>query len=169
MQNGTNVLQLNKRNRSKVKAIVSYVDESRNCAFGVCPTRMMLPFSFSCLPIMTENIQSGREATKLLLDEATKHGVELPAAEFCVNFDHNGVSKGEAFLPSRYELGLIQRVAVLEAWRKVGLDSGECAFVSSSIGDNYNVWLTSFRPSVVSGWYNQYRTFGVLPMIEIPL
>ena len=169
MQDGTNVLQLNERNRLKVKAIVSYVDESRNYALGVCPVRIMLPFSFSCLPVTTEHIQSGREATKFLLEEAAKRGIELPAAEFCVNFDRNGVRKGEAFLLSLYEMQQMQRGALMEAWKQIGMDRGECAFVSSTVGHNYNVWMISFRKAVTTGWHNQYRTFGVLPAIEIKL
>jgi hypothetical protein len=167
MQNGTNEVKLNERNRSNVRAVVSYVDEARNYALGICPVRIMLPFSFSMLPVMTEEIQSGREATKFLLEEAAKCGIELPAAEFCVNYDRNGIRKGEAFLPSLYEMGQMQRGSMLEAWKQLGLDRGECAFVSSTIGYNYNVWLTSFNGHIVSGWYNQYRTFGVLPVIEI--
>lgn len=169
MQDGTNVTELKEQNRLNVKAIVSCIDENRNCALGICPVRIMLPFSYSFLPVLTEDIQSGREATKILLEEAAKRGIELPAATFCVNYDRNGVSKGEAFLPSLYEMRQMQRGALFDACEKIGLDTCEGAFVSSTIGFNHNVWLTSFRSTVVSGWYNQYRTFGVLPTIEIPL
>lgn len=166
---GTNVAQIDVKNRVKVRSIVALVDESRNYALGMCPVKMMLPFSFSCLPIQTEEILSGREATKILLEEAAKRNIELPAAEFCVNYARNGVYKGEAFLPSYSEVRQMSMSALFDAWHQLGLDTGDRTFVSAGIGYNFNVWLQSFSRNVVSGWYIQYRTFGVIPVVEIQL
>ena len=169
LQDGTNVAQIDEKTRCKVRSIVALVDETHHYALGMCPVKMMLPFSFSCLRVMTTEITSGREATKFILEEAAKRNVELPAAEFCVNYERSGIRKGEAFLPSFKEVQQMQKSALLEAWRKVGLHTGDRTFVCTGIGYDFNVWLQSFSSNVISGWYNQYRTFGVIPVVEIPL
>ncbi len=166
---GTNVEKLDNKTRFQVRSIVAMIDENRNYALGMCPVKKMLPFAFSCLPFESEEIHSGREATNLLLEAAAKYGIELPAAEFCVNYEQHGVSKGEAFLPSYQEAQQMHKSNLFVAWRAIGLDRGDCTFVTSSVGYNFNVWLQSYSQTVVSGWCNQYRTFGVIPVVEIKL
>ena len=167
LKNGQCVEKLDEKTRTQVRSIVALIDEANNYALGMCPVKIMLPFSFGCLPFRSDEIRSGREATNLLLEAAAKHGIELPAAEFCVNFDRNGVSKGEAFLPSYSEVRMMPATTLMEAWHQLGLDTGDRTFVSATVGNNFDVWLQSFSRTMVSGWYNQYRTFGVIPVVEI--
>lgn len=170
LRDGRNVEQLDADTYPKLRSIVAFVDERENYAFGLCPVKIMLPFSFGCLAVKTDEILRGREATALLLNEAAKQGIELPAAEFCVDFDKFGVNKGEAFLPSRYELDrLSSHGAFWQAWQQLGILSGDLTFLSSSVGMHSNVWMRSFSRAAVTGWQIQYRTFGVMPAVEIPL
>lgn len=169
LQDGRTVGQLEAENRTKVRSVIACVDETRNVAIGLCPVRIMLPFSFSCLMVNTAGIESGREATRILLEEAAKCHIELPAAEFCFNFARNGVEKGEAFLPSKHELQKISLQGEFKkAWHQLGMLSGDRTFLSSSVGHNFNVWVRSFSNSATTGWKIQYCTFGVVPAVEIP-
>lgn len=170
LQDGRIVSQLDAENRTKVRSVIAYINTVRNVALGLCPVRMMLPFSYSCLMVDTADIESGREATRVLLEEAAKCHIELPTAEFCSNFAGNGVEKGEAFLPSKYELQKISMNGELKkAWHQLGMLSGDRTFLSSSVGHNFNVWVRSFSNFATTGWKIQYRTFGVVPVVEIPL
>lgn len=167
---GRNIKELDVGDRFKVRAVIAYIDEERNVALGLCPVKIMLPFAFGCLHVSTEDISSGREATRILLEEAAKQGITLPAAEFCVNFDKFGIGKGEAFLPSRSELKKISPQWLLgKAWSKLGLWSGDCTFWSSTVGHDCNAWMQSYSNMAITGWHIQYRTFGIMPAVEIPL
>lgn len=168
LQDGTFVPRLNNDNRSQVRAVVIFVNEDKRYAIGLCPTRVMLPFSFSHLNFSTKGILSGREATKILLEEAEKQNVELPAAKFCVNYEAAGVHKGEAFLPSVTELCQIQDRTLLDAWRELGRLDCSRTLMSSITNGQSSVWVRSLTVMAVSGWQGQYRTIGVMPAIEIP-
>ncbi len=151
----------------KFRSVIVDVDERRGIALGICPTLIMLPWSYSALEIDTADIVSGREATAILLEEAKKQGVELVAAEYCHNYTGVGVEKGMAFLPTRFELS---RVSSLEkAFAMIGLNKCDGTCWSSSVGYNGQVWMQSTTKYSVSSWQLQMRTFGVMPMIEIKL
>lgn len=167
---GRNVEKLDADTYPKLRSVIAIVDESRNYALGLCPVNIMLSFAYGCLNCFTDEILSGREATAVLLEAAAKQKIQLPAAEFCVNYAQSGVNKGEAFLPSRHELKQFSiRSAVWEAWEKLGIASRNCAFWSSSVGIDNAAWMQSYTPFAVSSWQIQYRTFGVLPAVEIKL
>lgn len=151
----------------KFRSVIVDVDEHRGIALGICPALIMLPWSYSALEIDTTDIVSGREATKILLEEAEKQGVELVAAKFCHNYTGVGVAKGEAFLPTRFELF---RVSALEkALSMMGVNKCDGSYWSSSVGYGGQVWMKSTTKYTVSSWQSQMRTFGVIPMIEIKL
>lgn len=155
----------------KVRSVIVDVDEHRGIALGLCPSLVMLPWCFSVLDIDTSKIVSGREATAILLEEAAKQNVELPAAEFCVNYTGFGVEKGKAFLPSKAELmhvGSHQR-RLEEVWTSIGMNKCDHTFLSSTVGYEALVWMESMANHAVSGWKLQQQTFGVMPMIEIIL
>ena len=86
-----------------------------------------------------------------------------------VNYDKNGVTKGEAFLPSAAELNKIPKDALKRALRKIGMADFSGTLWSSTVNEQNNVWMNSFSFAAVSGWCNQYRTCGLLPAIEIKL
>ncbi len=169
LTDGRNVSQLSENDRRCVRAVISFVDEERHCAIGLCTVCIMLPFSFSCLSLATEDILSGRKATKILLEEAVKQGIELPAAEFCTAYDKDGVQAGEAFLASAYELKKMSLRALKSAWKKIGFNNCVGSLWSSSISQDCSVWMQNVGAVMPSSWQIQYRTFGVMPAIEIPL
>ena len=167
LQDGSYVDQLNADNRKLVRAVIAFVDEDKRYAVGLCPVKIMLPFSFSCLNANTEGIFSGREATKVLLEEAAKQNIELPAIEFCLNYDKNGVTKGEAFLPSAAELNNLPKDTLKRAWHKIGMGDFSNTLLSSTVNAQSDVWVYSFSFAAVTGWCTQYRTCGLMPAIEI--
>ena len=155
----------------KFRSLIVDVDEHRGIALGLCPTLMMLPWSYSPFKFDTADIVSGREATAILLEEAAKQGVELGAAQFCHNYSGFGVEKGMAFLPTRFELAKVpaQDKRTDDLLSMVGFNKCDHTFWSSSVNDEYFVWMRSNACHAVSGWQMQMRTFGVMPMIEIKL
>lgn len=46
----------------------------------------------------------GRQNTIEILRRSAARGVEAPAARYCYEYNHNGVSAGEGFLPSKTQL-----------------------------------------------------------------
>ena len=51
----------------KFRSLIVDVDEHRGIALGICPTLMMLPWSYAPLELDTSGIVSGKEATAELL------------------------------------------------------------------------------------------------------
>lgn len=155
----------------KFRSLIVDVDEHRGIALGLCPTLMMLPWSYSPFKFDTADIVSGREATAILLEEAAKQGVELGAAQFCHNYSGFGVEKGMAFLPTRFELARVgaNGKRLEEMLIMIGYNKCDHTFWSSSIGDGNCVWMRSLAKHAVSSWQGQMRTFGVMPVIEIKL
>lgn len=155
----------------KFRSLIVDVDEHRGIALGICPTLMMLPWSYAPLEIDTSGMVSGREATAELLQQATKQGVELAAAAFCANYNGFGVKPGEAFLPSRFELSILlaRERSLKAALARIGFNKCSYTFWSSSVGMDSRVWMQSLSSYSVSDWKSQLQTFGVMPMIEIVL
>ena len=169
LQDGSIVSRMDADNRKLLRAVIAFVDEDKSYAFGLCPVKIMLPFSFGCLNVKTDEVYSGREATKVLLEEAAKQNIEVPAVEFCINYDKNGVTKGEAFLPSAVELGRIPKDTLKRAWHKIGMGDLNGTLLSSTVNALNDVWVNSFSFAAVTGWCTQYRTCGLMPAIEIKL
>ncbi|MBQ4400440.1 MAG: hypothetical protein II830_04020, partial [Alphaproteobacteria bacterium] len=153
----------------KFRSLIVDVDEHRGIALGICPTLMMLPWSYAPFEINTSNVVSGREATAELLQQAAKQGVELGAAAFCANYEGFGVKCGEAFLPSRFELSILvaRERSLKAALARIGFNKCSYTFWSSSVGMDSQVWMQSLSSYSVSDWKSQLQTFGVMPMIEI--
>ena len=156
----------------KYRSLIVDVDEDKGVALGVCPTLVMLPWSFSPLVVGTFDIASGRMATSIVLEEAVRQGIQAKAAEFCFNYEGFGVEKGTAFLPTRFELARLaaHKRKFEELMNATGLNIGDCTFWSSSVcKDDATVWMMSMSSYSVSGYKQQSQTFGVMPMIEVVL
>lgn len=155
----------------KFRSLIVDVDEHRGVALGLCPSLMMLPWSYSPFEFDTTNIVSGREATAILLEESAKQGVELGAAQFCHNYSGFGVEKGMAFLPTHFELARVAAHGkrLEDMLIMIGYNKCDHTFWSSSVGEGNFVWMRSLAKHAVSSWQGQMRTFGVMPMIEIKL
>lgn len=155
----------------KFRSLVVDVDEQRGVALGLCPTLMMLPWSYNLLNVDTSSILSGREATEVLLQEAAKQGIELAAVTFCANYTTRNVKKGEAFLPACFEVAKLaaHKRELKAVMTTIGFNKCDYTFWSSTVDNEANVWMQSLCNHSVSGWKPQLQTFGVMPMIEITL
>lgn len=156
----------------KFRSLIVDVNEERSVALGLCPTLIMLPWSFAPLEVDTFNIVSGREATAILLEEAAKKGIKANAAEFCFNYEGFGVDKGTAFLPTRLELAQVasHQKTIEDMLTVIGYNKCNYTFWSSSVcNDDATVWMMSMSSYSISGYKQQSQTFGVMPMIEIEL
>lgn len=166
--NGKFAKEINRQ--TKVRSVIAIVDEEQHVAYGLCPGYQMMCWCPTCLGTPTLHITSGMEATRLLLDEAKEKGLELPAAEFCANYEGFGVEKGEAFLLSKTEMRriTISSERIFAAWRQVSKQSTDwLALFTSTINNDYCIWGESFSTMMVSGWKYQCRTLGVVPMVKI--
>ena len=166
--NGKFAKEINRQ--TKVRSVIAIVDEEQHMAYGLCPTYQMMCWCPTCLGTPTLHITSGMEATRLLLDEAKEKGLELPAAEFCANYEGFGVEKGEAFLLSKTEMRKITISAerIFKSWKLACNHSLDWQMLfTSTVNTDYCVWGESFSGTAVSGWRYQCRTLGVVPMVKI--
>ena len=158
-----------KKPNSCFRSIIGAVDPDKQIAYGLCPVRIMLPW---CLGVLTPSEQafaSGAEQTEFLLAEAEKLGIKLPAARFCHEYQGFGVNPGEAFLPTKDEISHFGQSAIMNSWKMIGLNSGDCTMFSSTMNEDGNVWMQSYSIAAVSSFVMQQRTFGVIRVIKIKL
>lgn len=159
------------KERFKIRSIVAAVDTDNGKALGLCPVQSMMPLSLGVLHVQTAQIDSGREATKVLLEAAEKQGLVLPAVDFCRNYEGFGVQKGEAFLASGHELRYVamSQEKILRAFKKLGLTRTDNSFLSTAINQDCCVWVLSLNNRAITGWKQLWHTGTVMPMIEITL
>ena len=155
--------------RYTVRSLIAYVDYELQIAFGMCPIQAMVPWAYLPFEAQTEEIVSGRSATKQLSEIAIAQNIELPAVTFCLNYQSESVQRGEAFLPSKQELGLMgpKRRKIVSQWEEMGMNGLDLALLSSSFAPDKGVWMQSFSPNTFSRWSPMTRTAGAVPVIEI--
>ena len=86
-----------------VSGIVSYVERKRALIVGL--RSIELPWSSDFLQVCeTRNLTDGKKATRLILEKAAEKNLKAEAAQWCFDFNQDGVQKGEAFLASLQEL-----------------------------------------------------------------
>ena len=92
----------------QIMAIVGFVSQSK--VLAVCLRQARLNWSSHYLETRlddTQEMRSGKEATRILVNRVRAMGANAEAAEWCFEYDQDGVKKHEAFLPSLLELGHI--------------------------------------------------------------
>ena len=127
----------------QIMAIVGYVSPSK--VLAVCLQQTHLNWSSAYVETRledTDKMRSGKEATRVLVHRVRAMGFSAEAAEWCFEYDQDGVKKHEAFLPSLLELGHIfsNRKVIntsLQALRAKLLDGW---YLSSCSYDFYNAW-----------------------------
>lgn len=88
---------------SQVKAVVAFV--ANGMVYAICLKEERLPWSSTDLEVKaTQQVTDGREATKEILEAAQKNKGKAEAAQWCYDYNYDGVKQGEAFLPSVEEL-----------------------------------------------------------------
>ena len=92
----------------QIMAIVGNVCQSK--VLAVCLRQARLNWSSHYLETRLEDtseMRDGKEATRILVNRVRAMGFNAEAAEWCFEYDQDGVKKHEAFLPSVLELGHI--------------------------------------------------------------
>lgn len=154
----------------KIRSVVAVLLPDENRAIGLCPTQNVLPWCYTALGVVTQKITSGKEASEILWQEASKRDVTLPALEFCRRYKGYGVTENEAFLPSRTELRYVglNDGKLRKILRMCGVRILEPTLLSSTINDDYCVWIQSIGKTY-SHYDYQCRTYGVCPAVDIVL
>lgn len=136
----------------QIMAIVGFVSQSK--VLAVCLRQARLNWSSAYVETQledTQKMQSGKEATRVLVDKVRAMGFNAEAAEWCFEYDQDGVKRHEAFLPSVLELGHIfsnRQVinASLQALHAGRLDDW---YLSSCSYDFYNAWVLKMSDGTV--------------------
>lgn len=92
----------------QIMAIVSFISQSK--VLAVCLRQTRLNWSSGYVETRLEDtgeMRNGQEATRILVNRVRAMGFNAEAAEWCFEYDQDGVKKHEAFLPSVLELGHI--------------------------------------------------------------
>lgn len=136
----------------QIMAIVGFVSQSK--VLAVCLRQARLNWSSAYVETQLEDTQkmrNGKEATRVLVDKVRAMGFNAEAAEWCFEYDQDGVKRHEAFLPSLLELGHIfsncQVInASLQALHAGRLDDW---YLSSCSYDFYNAWVLKMSDGTV--------------------
>ena len=154
-------------NNKIVKGVVGYVENTR--ALVVCLQEIELPWSSSFLKkVDTQNFSDGKSATKKILQVASKSKQKAEAAQWRFDFEQNGVTKGEAFLPSLRELECLalgrKRINETFALLQVNLLS-KWYWSSNTYSDDY-VWIYGMTSGYKNGGY-KFDSYMVRPVFWV--
>lgn len=156
--------------RREVRSIVAAVLPNEQRAIGLCPVQKVLPWCHTVLGVVTEAETSGKKASAYIKEAADVRGIQLPALEFCLNYEGTGVAKGEAFLPSRAELYqvFLYENEVRNSLRALRERWVENTLFSSTVDRDYTVWVQGFGRKYSRNDY-QCGAYGVCPAVDIVL
>ncbi len=136
----------------QIMAIVGFISQSK--VLAVCLQQTRLNWSSAYVETQledTDEMRNGQEATRILVNRVRAMGFNAEAAEWCFEYDQDGVKKHEAFLPSLLELGHVfsnRKVidASLQALHAELLDGW---YLSSCSYDFYNAWKLKMSDGTV--------------------
>lgn len=152
-----------------IKAVVGSVNGSD--VLAVCLHEAELPWASEWLEVPeTEEMLSGKKATHKILEIAQKEHTKAEAAQWCYNYDRDGVKRGEAFLPSITELEqLCANGAAINASLKA-LNAG-CFWLRFWSSTQYNKYYTWHLCMYNGNKDNKvkYLKYYVRPVIAIKL
>lgn len=154
---------------NRITSIVGAV--SKNGGLAVCLQKAELPWSSDYLETGTQEIISGKEATRMIVEAAEKQVKKAEAAQWCYEYAQDGVKAGSAFLASITEM---QRIRINTEVINVSL---EC-LCATRWGDGY-LW-TSTELSTDISWvvymynssindYTKVITHYVRPVLDFKL
>lgn len=125
----------------QVKAVVGYVEGKT--VYAVCLKVKQLPWSSDWLEVeASRDMTSGKEATHSILAAAKQKGEKAEAAQWCHDYAYDGVIQGEAFLPSKAELGKLyaNKEAINKSLRALNAIELDGWFWSSTEYSSLSVW-----------------------------
>lgn len=154
----------------QIKAVIGYVDGSD--VLAVCLHEAKLPWASKWLEVPeTEEMLSGKKATHKILEIAQKEHTKAEAAQWCYNYDRDGVKRGEAFLPSITELEQLcaNGVAINASLNALGVALLDGWYWSSTgYGNNY-AWLLSMNNGGKSNFSKNEDMYYVRPVLALKL
>lgn len=116
----------------QIKAVVGYVQDG--VVYAVCLRETNLRWSGDMLKVsMFRGWRDGKYATQKILEAADRENKKAEAAQWCYDYEYDGVKKGEAFLPSLAELLNLfyNKSAINEALEKLDCPLLDDEYVSS--------------------------------------
>ena len=136
----------------QIMAIVGFVSQSK--VLAVCLRQARLNWSSAYVETRLEDTQemrSGKEATRVLVDKVRAMGFNAEAAEWCFEYDQDGVKRHEAFLPSLLELGHIfsNRQVINASLQALHAERLDDWYLSSCSYDFYNAWVLKMSDGTV--------------------
>lgn len=134
--------------------------------YAACLNEKSLSWSSSDLWVGTADEDSGKEATRLIMEQVRKTGRRAEAAEYCFHYAFHGVKQGQAFLPSKKELELCFNPAFENAEKitfPFGVE-GIKNYWSATEEKWNNVWHLDALNAPCIPIYKKYR-LGVCPFL----
>ena len=153
-----------------IKAVVGSVNGSD--VLAVCLHEAKLPWASKWLEVPeTEEMLSGKKATHKILKIAQKEHTKAEAAQWCYNYDRDGVKRGEAFLPSITELEQLcaNGVAINASLNALGVALLDGWYWSSTEYNGNYAWTLGMRNGSKDG--NHKGNYGnyVHPVLALKL
>ncbi len=154
----------------QIKAVVGSVNGSD--VLAVCLHEAKLPWASKWLEVPeTEEMLSGKKATHKILEIAQKEHTKAEAAQWCYNYDRDGVKRGEAFLPSITELEQLcaNGVAINASLNALGVALLDGWYWSSTEYNGNYAWTLGMRNGSKDG--NHKGNYGnyVHPVLALKL
>ena len=136
----------------QIMAIVGFVSQSK--VLAVCLRQTRLNWSSAYVETRlddTDGMRSGKEATRVLVNKVRAMGFNAEAAEWCFEYDQDGVKKHEAFLPSLLELGHIfsNRKVINASLQALHAELLGGWYLSSCSYDFYNAWVLKMSDGTI--------------------
>lgn len=153
----------------QIKAVVGCVEGSE--VLAVCLQEADLPWSSDWLEAeATQTMTDGQKATSEILKISRKKQQEAEAAQWCNNYNQDGVKQGEAFLPSLTELKklFVSKAAINASLNALGVALLDGWYWSSTETNNLYAW-DLFMSSGGTGYYDKYDTSYVRPVLALKL
>ena len=154
----------------QIKAVVGSVNGSD--VLAVCLHEAKLPWASKWLEVPeTEEMLSGKKATHKILEIAQKEHTKAEAAQWCYNYDRDGVKRGEAFLPSITELEQLcaNGVAINASLNALGVALLDGWYWSSTECNNYGAWTLDMDNGRKGNYYKYDYGSYVRPVLALKL
>ena len=157
----------------QIKAVVGYVED--NTLYAVCLRETHLRWSEDMLKVsMFRGWRDGKYATQKILEAADRENKKAEAAQWCYDYECDGVKKGEAFLPSLVELFNLfyNRSAINKALEKLDCSVLDDEYASSIEENAKFVSVFAMGEDEEDTGYvcrSKFEVLGVRPMLKIKL
>ncbi len=158
----------------RIKAVVGYVEGGT--VYAVCLKQEYLPWSSEGLRVSeAQDLTDGADATLKILECANEEKRKAEAAQWCHDYEYDGVKKGEAFLPSVVELMKLGCAAysVSHALKYLTAMPLKGDYLSSTEFEEDVDTVSAVNLEIWNGWpengCDKAAIYNVRPMIKIAI